>query len=241
MLAKTKAIVIHTLKYGDQKLIIDMLTEDFGRLTFASKIPKTQHGKLKKQFFQPLTLLNIEIDHKPNKEMQQLRDASILTPLTNIPFDANKLSISLFLSEFIMYATRGEREANPALFEYIKESMLWLDTAGDRFANFHLVFMMRLTRFIGFAPNVEGYERGCMFDLRQGLFIQTLPEHKDFLKPADAEKMSIIIRMNYGNMHLFKMTRDERNQILEVLIAYYRLHVPGFPEMKSLSVLKELF
>jgi DNA repair protein RecO (recombination protein O) len=42
-------------------------------------------------------------------------------------------------------------------------------------------------------------------------------------------------------MRFFAMNRLERGRYLEVLDEYYRLHVPEFPELKSLDVLKEVF
>ena len=50
-----------------------------------------------------------------------------------------------------------------------------------------------------------------------------------------------MMRMDYQNMHLFRMSRTDRNRCLDVMLTYYRLHLPSFPELKSLPVLKELF
>ena len=64
MLSKTQAIVLHSLKYGETRIIVDMFTRKFGRLSFIVNIPKSSKSKVKKQFFQPLTLLEIEVDRK---------------------------------------------------------------------------------------------------------------------------------------------------------------------------------
>lgn len=47
--------------------------------------------------------------------------------------------------------------------------------------------------------------------------------------------------MTFRSMRLFKMNRTQRNVILDVLLAYYRLHVPEFPELKSVEMLREVF
>ncbi len=47
MLTKTEAIVLRTVKYGDQKMIVDMLTEEFGRLSFAVR-PSTSDESARK-------------------------------------------------------------------------------------------------------------------------------------------------------------------------------------------------
>ena len=72
MLTKTQAIVLHSLKYGESRLIVDMFTRTFGRQSFIVSIPKTTKGKIKKQFFQPLTLLEIETDIRPKLQLQKL-------------------------------------------------------------------------------------------------------------------------------------------------------------------------
>lgn len=100
---------------------------------------------------------------------------------------------------------------------------------------------MRLSRFLGFYPNLEGYADGGYFDLRGSCFIDVRPFHPDFLEPAEASKIHLIMRMNYETMYLYAMSREERNRCIEVMMSYYRLHIPDFPEMKSLPVLRELF
>jgi len=239
-MTKSKAVVLHSLKYGDSQLIVEMLTEALGRLTFICRIPKTAKGKVKKQFFQPLTLLDLEFDYRPSAQMQHLRDVRVWQPYESLPFDAVKLSVGLFVAEFLLYATRDEQQ-NVPLFQYVVNSLLWLDSSQGHFANFHLVFMIHLSRFIGFYPNVEGYQPGVYFDMRSGSFCTAVPSHRYFLRAAEAEKIGLLLRMDYPTMHLFAMSRTERNRCLDLILAYYRLHIDGFPELKSPSILRELF
>ena len=240
MLTKTQAIVLHSLKYGETRLIVDMFTRSQGRQSFIVSIPKSVKGKIKKQLFQPLTLLEIESDLRPKLQLQKLSDIRLASPFSSIPFDPNKLSISLFIAEFLYYALRSEQHNEP-LFDYIVNSIQWLDAQTDRFANFHLVFLMRLSRFLGFYPNLEHYQSGDYFDLRESIFLSVPPVHHDFLHPQEAEKIQLMMRMDFPTMHLFRMSHQERNRLLEVSLVYYRLHLPDFPELKSVSVLQELY
>ena len=240
MLTKTQAIVLHSLKYGETRLIVDMFTRLFGRQSFIVSIPKTPKGKIKKQFFQPLTLLEIETDIRPRLQLQKLSDVRLMMPFTSIPFEPDKLTISFFVAEFLYYALRSEQR-NELLFDYLENSIMWLDGQQSRFANFHLVFLMRLTRFLGFYPNLEDYEDGDYFDLRESEFMKNPPVHRDFLHPEEARKVQLMMRMDYPTMHLFRMSHEERNRLLEVSINYYRLHLPDFPEMKSIEVLQALY
>ena len=188
MLTKTQAIVLHSLKYGETRLIVDMFTRNYGRLSFIVSIPKSSKARVKKQLFQPLTLLEIEVDVRQKVQLQKLSDVRLAAPFLSIPFDPYKLSISLFVAEFLYYALRSEQR-NELLFDYLENSILWLDGQDGHYANFHLVFLMRLSRFLGFYPNLEDYKSGDYFDLRESVFLSSPPVHRNigaFLTPIGA-------------------------------------------------------
>lgn len=239
MLTRTRAIVLHTLKYGDASMIVDLLTETNGRLSFMVHIPKTSKGKIKKQYFQPLTIIEMEFDYRQKSELQRMRDVRVALPFSSIPFNPIKLSLALFLSEFLSQVTRGEQQNIP-LYQYIENSIGWLDACEENYANFHLVFMMRLVRFLGFWPNLDDFVEGCFFDLRNASFVVEAPLHPDYLVPQEAERISRLMRMSYETMHLFRMSHHDRNRITDVALRYYRLHIPQMPELKSLEVVRGL-
>lgn len=240
MITKTDAIVLHAFRYGESRLIVDVFTRSDGRLPLIITLPKTQKGKMKKQLFQPLTLLDVELDIRPRAQLQKLRDARLLSPYSSIPFEPGKLSIALFLAEFLYHALKGEQR-NDALFSYITSSIQWLDGREAHYANFHLVFLMRLSRFLGFYPNLDGFTEGCFFDLRASEFCSVPPLHHDYLMPQEAGKLQLMMRMDYPTMHLFRMSHIERQRLLDIALTYYRLHLPDFPELRSLDVLQGLY
>lgn len=240
MHVKTKAIVLNSLKYGESQIIVDMLTESVGRVSFMQRIPRSSRSGISKQLFQPLTILDVEFDYRQSQKLQRLKNAAIAWPFCSIPFDAHKLGIALFMAEFVTYATRSEQQ-NRDQFMFVENSVMWLDTCVNSFANFHIVFMLHMTRFVGFFPNMDGRQDCHYFDLRGGCFTPYAPVHGDFLKPDEAGKIQLLMRLNYTTMRLLSLTRNERNRIVDVILYYYRLHLPDFPDMKSLPVLKELF
>lgn len=240
MLVKTEAIVLHTLKYGESKMIVDMFTKSQGRISFVVTIPKTAKSRLKKQYFQPMTLLEIGCDVRQRVQLQKLADARLWAPYVSIPSSPEKLAITLFVAEFLYHGLRSEQRNEP-LFDYVADSLLWLDAAAEGYANFHLTFLIRLSRFLGFYPNLEGYEEQCVFDLRSGCFSREVPTHPDFLQPAEARLIHLMMRMDFPTMHLFRLSRYDRHRIMDVLLQYYRQHLPDFPEMKSLAVLQSLW
>ena len=248
MLVKTEAIVLHSLKYGETRLIVDLFTRETGRLSCIVPIPKTQNARLKKQYFQPMTLLEVEVDLRQRLQLQKLKDAHLLSAYATIPFSPEKLALSLFIAEFLYHALRSEQQ-NAPLFAYLVDAMQWLDIAEKGYANFHLTFLMRMSRFLGFYPNLSltpvpspnGEGSDMFFDLREGRFCTFAPTHRDFLPPDDSRRIHTLMRMDFPTMHLYRLNHADRNRILDVLLHYYQLHIPQFPELKSLSVLQELW
>lgn len=240
MIVKTDGIVLHSFKYGESKIIVDMFSREHGRISFIVSMPKSAKGALKKQYFQPFTLLSLVFDYRQQQQLQKLTDATILTPMPSLLTDPTKLSICLFLSEFLYHALKGE-QANSTLFAYIQSSLQWLDSSEQHYANFHLVFLMRLSRFLGFYPNLDDVSPDQYFDLRAASFCAHPPIHRDFLMPNEAALVHLMMRMDFPTMHLFKLNRQQRNRCIEVALQFYRLHLPSFPDLHSLSVLQELW
>ena len=241
MLQKIKGVVLHTLKYQDTSLITDIYTEQMGRASFLIPVTRSRKSAVKSVLFQPLALVEIVADIRPNVSIYKVREAKSFYPFASLPYHPLKSAIALFLAEFLYRALRSETENQP-LFSYLQHSIEWLDTCGRDFANFHLVFLMRLSRFLGFYPNLDDYTPGDCFDLRNACFTSSPPlEHPDYLLPDEASRLTTLMRMNYETMHLFVMNRTERRRCLTLLNEYYRLHLPDFPVLKSLGVLQTLF
>lgn len=240
MLQHTTGIVLHTLKYNDTTNIVDMYTRQNGRASFLVPLPRSRKSAVKAVLFQPLSLIEFEADFRPKASLYRVREAKSLYPFRSLPYDPYKSAISMFLAEFLYRSLREEVENEP-LFAYLEYSIRWLDECGRGFANFHLVFLMRLSRFLGLYPNTDDYSEGSFFDLQNACFTSVQPVHGAFLNPEEASRIRLLLRMNYDTMHLFAMSRTERNRCLTVVNDYYRLHLPDFPVLKSLQILKELF
>ena len=238
MNSKTEALVLHAVKYGEQRLVVDMFTRQHGRVSFIVALPRSPRSKVKKQYFQPLTLLSIEADIRSQANLQKLRDVALLTPLPSLLSHPSKLAIALFVAEFLYRALRDEQQTEP-LFDYVQSAIEWLDGQTAHIANFHLVFLMRLSRFLGFYPNLDS--EGDYFDLRGATFCAVPPPHRDVLLPDEAARLRTLMRMDFSTMYLFHMNREQRARILDTLLLYYRLHLPSLPELHSVVVLRELF
>ena len=164
MYQKVTGIVLHSLKYNDTSNIVHVYTRESGRMSFIVKIPKSHKSGIRPMLFQPLAMLEMEVDYRPNASIHRIKEAKTVQPFKSLPYHPFKSSMAMFLAEFLYRALR-EEQPNEPLFAYLQHSILWLDECDDHFSNFHLVFLMRLSRFLGLYPNLEFYSEVCYFDL----------------------------------------------------------------------------
>lgn len=237
---KTRAIVLHTIHYNDESIIANLLTADQGCVGMMVRISRSKRAAVKHSLFQPLMILDIEWNHKPKASLQRPQMVQAVYPFTSLPFSPTKMGIGLFVAEVLYHAVKNEPDTH-AIFEYTMRSIEWFDMCEDGFANFHLVFLLHLTHFLGFMPNAYEARPGYYFDLRGACFTRQQPPHPDFLSPTDASLVPKILRMRYSNMRFFHFSGAERSRLLRHIETFYRLHIAGFPELKSLDVLREVW
>lgn len=254
MVETHQIIVINTLKYSEDKLIVNALSRSAARVTLLVRIAHSQRAAVRHTLFQPLSMLEVQWEANPRMSMLKPKAARPAMPLLSLQCDPTKSTVAMFLAEFLSHVTRNEFEGG-LLYDYIAYALQWFDAAEKDYTNFHLVFLLRLTRFLGIEPNLDLNEeepevpvhyaahqtRGLYFDLQEGAYATVRPAHAYYIEGADAATLPTLWRMNFGTMQVFHLTGAQRSRILQALITYYRLHLPGIPELKSLDVLREVF
>lgn len=239
MLTKTEGIVLGTFSYSDTYSIARVYTRDFGTVAYLLPKPRSRRSKVRPSLFFPMSLLCLEVEHFPLRDVQRMKEVERLIPLYSLCTDMIKASIAFFLAEFLLSVLR-ESDRHEATYDYIRHSVELLEVTEKGVANFHLAFMMGLTKYLGIYPNVEGNDKAPYFDMLSGEFVTPSPLHPHHLTPGEGRYLRKLGRMTYRNMHLFKLSRGDRNLIVEYLLKYYRLHLYDFPRLKSLEVLREL-
>lgn len=239
MTEKKRCIILKTVKYGDNNLIVDMLTPDSGRVSAAWRMPRGK-GKTGRNVLQPLSICDVMLEQPRQSRLPIIKESHIAVPYTSLNIDPVKMSVAFFIAEFLSQVTRTEQQ-DAGFYDFIEKTLLWYDLADSGTANFHLMFLVRALRFLGFFPNLDTYTHGAVFDLRAAEFTPTIPLHKDYIIAGEAQGVQQLMRMTPANMHVYRLSRDERNRIVEILLQFYGLHVPGFREMKSWEVLKVVF
>jgi DNA repair protein RecO (recombination protein O) len=240
MIEKFEGIVLRTLKYNDGLMIADIYTAQRGRMSFLVPVSHSKRSKVRSVLFQPLSMLSFTATVKAGRNLSRIAEAQPYAMYCSIPNDVVKSSIALYLAELLTFALR-EDGRDDALFTFLDRSFMLFDNLEQGYADFHLVFMVQLLRFLGIYPNLENYVSGCYFDLMQGYATREHPLHPHFLSPDDAIAFVELLRTEYSSMHLLSLNRVLRGEFLATLSLYYKLHIPEFPELKSAAILRELF
>lgn len=237
---RSHGIVLRSLRYSDQQIILDIFTEEAGTIPYILRLPRNNKRGTKAAVWQPLSLVEVLWEPHLKANLQKPKELTLWQPWRDMPFRPAKTAICIFLSEFLGHALRSEQE-NEGLFRFIVNSLQWLDEADSRYSSFHIVFLLHLSRFLGFMPNVEDWEEGSIFDLQAASFTRARPAHPFYIEGAEAALVSRFLRMDYRSMRAVGLNGTTRRRALELIVLFYRLHVPELPELKSMDVLMEVF
>jgi DNA repair protein RecO (recombination protein O) len=221
----TRSIVFNYVKFRESSIITRLYTDEFGLKTYVVNNVRSPKPRYPASFFQPLTQLDMIVYNKPNAEINRIAELKCAYPYHSIPFDVVKSTVCLFLTE-ILYKILREEEPNRELFDFMAESFIYFDTATHDYANFHLQFLTRLTRFLGISPvNIEGL-------IQETQSIGTIPEEEKLL-------FDRLIQQNFSEP--VRMDNRKRGKFLTMIMHFYQHHFDHLNEIKSYRILKEVF
>lgn len=221
MIFKTRGIVFRFTKFAETSIIVTIFTEVFGLQSYIVNGIRSKSAKNKIALYQPLTLLNLVVYHREHANIERIKEVSCLHPYRSLTADIRKSTLAIFINELLNKAVKDESHAGE-LFQFISESLMTLDMMDRNFENFHLVFMLKLSRFLGFgAYHVNEVVGGRMADHETERILEDL------------------LSADY-NSHV-KMNNMQRRSVLDLVIKFYHEHIENLGEIKSVQVLREVF
>jgi DNA repair protein RecO (recombination protein O) len=232
MLHQTRAIVLKTTKYSDNSLIVKLYTEAFGLQTYIIGGVHGKKAKTKSALFMPLSLLDVVANSTNKSTLIRPKEISVSQSLQRIHADINKSTIAIFLNEILLKSIK-EEEANSELFEYIFNSILLLEHT-ESVASFHTEFLLKLTQFLGFYPQGKHSVHTPYFSMKDGVF--TGQTGNDILD----ENTSKNLYETLNKLPLSNSSKEGRRLLLEKIVQFYAIHIPGFGKPKSLEILQEI-
>jgi DNA repair protein RecO (recombination protein O) len=238
MYHKTRGIVLHTIKYSETSVIAKVYTEKLGLQSYMVKGVRAAKSKSKAAMLQPLTLLEMEVSHRENKGLQYIKEFQRAFIYQSIPFDTIKSTIAFFLLEVISKTIHGH-EPQEDLFEFLYDSLCALDQTEKVNPNFHLIFLLHFSRYLGFAPHGNYSDENCFFEMSEGVFIPQ-QSMQNVMNKKESALLSDLLELNLFEPATLVISRLERKQMMKNLLKYYQFHLENF-SLKSPDILEEIF
>lgn len=190
--------------------------------------------------FSPLCILDLEMNYKAARELQNLKEFSVSYSPADIYSNIRKSSVAIFLGEMLTSVLK-EESPNEEMFEYLERSIIYFDRSHENYSNFHIAFLSGLTSFLGFEPGSRDKGEERFFDMANGRFSPLPPVHGNYASEEISGILADFFAASYDSAASIRLNGKLRNEVLETLLEYYALHLPGLKKINSLEILKEVF
>jgi DNA repair protein RecO (recombination protein O) len=239
MLHKTRGIVFKTTSYSENSVIVQVFTEKFGMQSYMVNGAKKPKAKISLNMLQSLSLLDMVVYYKNTGNVQRIKELKNSPVLQTIPYDIIKSSIALFLNE-VLYKAVKPQGTDESLFDFVFSAIEWLDNQTEGLTNFHLLFLIRLTRYLGFYPDRYLAGEADYFDMKNGVFCNYKPDTTLYLSPPHTNNFAGLLQYNFENLSQLKLNNEERRYLIQKLLDYYSLHIESFGNVRSHDILEEV-
>jgi len=219
MLHKTRGIVFRFTKYGDTSIIVNIFTDLFGLQSYIINGARSKASRGIISLYQPLTLLDLVVYHRENASILRIKEVKCLHAYQSIHLDIRKTTIALFLNEMINKSVKDQSNAE-SIFSFLMNSFISLDQL-DAIENFHLQFLIKLSRHLGFGPHAPK-------EVLDGLKVTA----------EDDQALQSLLDCDYGRP--MNISYESRRNILDLLLTFYHRHIENLGEVRSIDVLKEV-
>lgn len=240
MLEKTRGIILNQIKYTDSGIIVRLYTRKFGRQSFIIKGMRNRKAGKHNIMFQPMFILDLEMYYKSSREMQVMKEFSVSFTPYDIYSNIKKSCIAIFLGE-VLTSVLKEESPNEEMFDFIEESIIYFEGCKEGFVNFHIAFLAGLSSYLGFEPGLRSDVNDLFFDMTNGRFVPIPPVHGNYADEEISNILADFFVISYDTLNNISLNGTLRNEVLETLVRYYSIHLPGLKRIKSLEVLKEVF
>jgi DNA repair protein RecO (recombination protein O) len=239
MLHKTRGIILKTTLYSESSVIVQIFTEKFGIQSYLINGVKKPRAKIHMNMLQPLHLVDMVVYHKINIGLQRVSELRPSPVFRSIPYDIVKSSIVIFLNE-VLYKSIRQQHTDENLFSFIFNAVSWFDATETADVSFHLAFLLKLSRFLGFAPNMESKQEQNFFDLQEGEFKSRPPVHPYYIDKEDAALFISLYSTPFEKINEIKFNNATRRNLLDKILIYYTLHTASFGEIRSHQILEDI-
>ena len=240
MIRKIRGIILHTTRYGESSLVVHCYTEQYGRQVYMVKGVRKSRKQNRSNLFQPLFILDFEVYHKNTAGIQLVKEVNRAVPLNSIPFDITKSTQAIFMAE-VLYRVLKEEESNPMQAHFLINTIQYLDALEESSPDFHILFMFQLSKHLGFYPQNNYGKENAFFNLASGNYKSFMADPEIQLNEADSALWNDYLSLEFQPIKETKYKGSHRRIMLNNLVRYFKYHVDGMGDIRSLEVLHSFF
>ena len=235
----SRGFVVKSIKNGETSMIVSCYLEDIGLKNFIVKgIYGIKKPKFSKAYFFPLNFISINYNLSKNERLGYIKEVKPINFYKSLHSSIEKSTVIIFLSEILNSVFKEEGDKNQNLFNFLDKSLNWFDSQ-ESCNNFHLKFLIELTKHIGFYPNINN-ENDEFFNIKSGSSSIIKPLSK-FIDLDDYKLFKHILGMKFEDLNYMRINKDSRIRLLNHIIDYYSIHLQMFKSPKSIDVFSEIF
>lgn len=237
MLLPTKAIVLHKTNYSESSIVVQVFTLEFGKVGLLVQGVKKRKSRTKSALFEPLSLIEIVANFSDTQKLIRPREVKLHTPFISIQTDMTKRMLAIFLSE-VLHKSIKVPHPDIEMFNYVENALVFLENAKGNTANFHISFLLELSKHLGFYPQKM---EGDYFDMLEGNCTNSIPQSNRYLQGEEKDLFLYALGINIDESARMNFTSLQRKTVLISVIKYYQTHISGLGEIKSHVVLESIF
>lgn len=240
MILKTEAICIKNTRYGESSVICKMFTTEHGLSSFIIQGINRKTGNIRPSHIAPGNILELVVYQKPNSTIQRVKELKVITPLLYIHTDMVKNSVLQFVLEIIA-KTNEDDFKDPVVFNFLKETIITLEGMKENISIAPLTFLCHYLKFSGWFPNLEIWNSGNVFNLKEGRFgDKNLLNSLDELNENQSLELYNILISVQNNLPINKITAIGKKDLFLALLRYYEIHILKGKKIKSPAILAEV-
>ena len=237
MAEKIQGLVIRNIRHSDNISVISVYSPVRGRIAC---VLRTSSGRTGKVPVLPLSLIEGNISSSQSSSLPRISAVSVYGSFPGISCNPAKSAVAIFILDFLDKLL-VDTPPDEGLYNYLTGSIALFDRMKSGWADFHIVLLSSLTHFLGVQPDISGWNISGIFDMRAGEYSSSFPGHRDILTGDEARIPYLLSRINYRNSYLLHLSGQQRMRIIEGLLKYYSIHLPGVSEVRSHKILSSVF
>jgi DNA repair protein RecO (recombination protein O) len=235
-IVETEGIILRVLKYSETSIILDAFTADHGLKSLIVSGVRSSKSRTQSSVLQVMNIVHLSYYHKDADQLHRIKEFSYAHMYSHLQVDVIRSAVGIFMIE-CSRNTIKEKERNAALYAFIKQNFIALDTLPvEALSTFYIHYLIDLTVYLGFYPMNNYSDINIYFDLLNGSFT---PDSIDSRYTMDVARSKILNKL-LMNENTTGIGKSDKEKIVDYLIQYYVLHIESFKTLKSLDVLREV-